>query len=82
MYLNKKKTKLMHKLFLVYLFNLYMFRAYLNPSPGGTTVCVQQLVLIILSVGLVGMFQSNKDNRQSSKKNNKYQLLYTYSCTS
>jgi len=25
---------------------------------------------------------SNKDYRQSSKKNNKYQLLYTYSCTS
>jgi len=26
--------------------------------------------------------QSNQDNRQSSKKNNKYQLLYTYGCTS
>jgi len=30
-----------------------------------------------LSVVLVG-FQSNQDNRQSSKKNNKYQMLYTY----
>jgi len=27
-------------------------------------------------------FQSNQNNRQSSKKNNKYQLLYTYGCTS
>jgi hypothetical protein len=27
-------------------------------------------------------FQSNQDNRQSSKKNNKYQLLYVYRCTS
>jgi len=31
-----------------------------------------QLILSILS---------NKDNRQPSKKNNKYQLLYTYGCT-
>jgi len=38
----------MHNLFLVYLVNLYMFRAYLGPSSGGTTVCIQQLVLIIL----------------------------------
>jgi len=72
----------MHNLFLVYFVNLYMFQAYPSPSPGGTTICVQKLVLIILSVGLVGMFQSNQDNRQSSKKNNKYQMLYTYSCTS
>jgi len=27
-------------------------------------------------------FQSNQDNGQSSKKNNKYQLLCTYGCTS
>jgi len=25
---------------------------------------------------------SNQDSRQSSKKNNKYQLLYTYGCAS
>jgi len=37
----------MHNLFLVYFVNLYMFRAYLCPSSGGTTVCMQQLVLII-----------------------------------
>jgi hypothetical protein len=38
----------MHNLFLVYFVNLYMFRAYLGPSTGGTTVCMQQLVLIFL----------------------------------
>ena len=43
-----KKIKLMHSLFLVYFVNLYMFRAYLGPSSGGTAVCIQQLVLIIL----------------------------------
>jgi len=48
-----------------------MFRSYLSPSSGGATVCIQQLVLIILcrwlSVVLVG-FHSNQDKRQSSKK--------------
>jgi len=76
----------MHNLFSVYFVNVYMFRAYLGPSSGGTTVCVQQLVLIILfrwlSVTLVGLEQSNQDNRQSWKKNNKFQLLCTYGCTS
>jgi len=38
----------MHNLFLVYYVNLYMFRAYLGQLSGGTTVCIQQLVLIIL----------------------------------
>jgi len=38
----------MRNLFLVYFVNLYMFWAYLGPSSGGTTVCIQQLVLIIL----------------------------------
>jgi hypothetical protein len=38
----------MHNLFLVYFVNLYMFRTYLGPSSGGTTVCIQQLILIIL----------------------------------
>jgi hypothetical protein len=32
----------------VYFVNLYMFRAYLGPSLGGTTLCIQQLVLINL----------------------------------
>ena len=35
-------------LYLAYFVNLYRFRAYLGPSSGGTTVCIQQLVLIIL----------------------------------
>jgi len=56
-----KKTNLMHNLFLVYFVNLYMFRVYLGPSTGGTTLCIQQLVLIILfrwlSVVLVGLEQ-------------------------
>jgi len=38
----------MHNLYLAYLVNLHMFRAYLGASSGGTTVCIQQLVLIIL----------------------------------
>jgi hypothetical protein len=36
------------KLFLVYFVNIYMFRAYLGPSLGGATICIQELVLIIL----------------------------------
>jgi len=38
----------MHKLVLVYFVNLYMFRAYLGPSSGGTTVCIQQLALTVV----------------------------------
>jgi hypothetical protein len=77
----------MHNLFLVYFFKLDMFQAYLGPSSGGTTVCIQQLVLIILfrclSVCCPGwVIQSILDNRQSSKNNNKYELLYKYACTS
>jgi hypothetical protein len=59
----------MHNLFLVYFVNLYMFRECLHPSSGGTTVCIQQLVLILfrwLTVGLVG---------QSTKNNKKHQLM-------
>jgi len=58
------------------------FRAYLGPSSGGTTVCIQQLILIFLFRWLCVVLNSIQDNRQSSKKKNKYQLLYTYSCTS
>jgi len=61
----------MYNLFLVYFANHYMFRAYLGPSSGGTTVCIQKLVLIIilfrwLSVVLIG-FQSNQDNSSHLK---------------
>jgi len=56
----------MLNLFLVHFVNLYMFRAYLDPSSGGKTVCIQQFVLIILSrwlsVVLVRFFQCNQDN--------------------
>jgi hypothetical protein len=44
----QRKPNLMQNLFLVYFFSLYMFRAYLGPSSGGTTVCIQQSVLVIL----------------------------------
>ena len=40
----------MHNLFLVYFVNIYMFQAYLGPLLGGTTVCIQQLVLTILFI--------------------------------
>ena len=72
-----KKNHLMHNLFLVYFANLYTFRAYLGPSSGGTTVCIQQLVLIILFRRLTFVVVgANQD--KSPKKNNKYQVLYTY----
>jgi hypothetical protein len=64
----------MHNLFVVYFVHLFMFQVYLGPSSGGTTVCIQQLVHIIL----FRLFQSNQNNRYSYKKNSKYQLLYTY----
>jgi len=38
----------MRNLFLVYFINLYMLQAYLSPTSGGTTTCIQQMVLIIL----------------------------------
>jgi len=47
-YNRKRETSLMHNLFLVYFVKLYMFRAYLCPSSGGTTGCIQHLVFIIL----------------------------------
>jgi len=43
-----KKNQLDTQLILaIYFVKLYMFRAYLGPSSGGTTVCIQQLVLIL-----------------------------------
>ena len=45
----------MHKLLLVYFVNLYKFRAYLDPSSGGTTVWLQLLVLIVLLFWLDGI---------------------------
>jgi len=62
----------MHNLFLVYFVNLYMFRAYLDSSSGGKTVCVQQLILTVLffldeSIVLVG-FQYTIISRYTVKK--------------
>jgi len=42
-----RKPNLMYILFLAYFVNLYTFRAHLDPSSGGTTVCILHLVLII-----------------------------------
>jgi hypothetical protein len=47
-YLCKGKPTWCKILFLVYFVKLYVFRASLGPSSGGTTVCIQQLVLIIV----------------------------------
>ena len=38
----------MHHVFLVYFISLCMCRVYLGPSSWGTTICIQQLVLVIL----------------------------------
>jgi len=46
--------------------------------PKNCSVCVKKNQLDAQLIGI----QSNQDNRQSSKKNNKYQLLYTYDFTS
>jgi len=42
--LRVKRNQLILSIFV----NRYMFRAYLGPSSGATTVCIQQLALIIL----------------------------------
>jgi len=64
-----KKTNLMHNLFLLYFVKLYKFRAYRGPSSGGTTVCIQHLVLIILfrwlSVVLIGLELIISNNSRS-----------------
>ena len=83
-YLRVKKNQL-HALFIFSIFRQTTstcFGRIYNPSSGGTTVRIQQLVLISLfrrlSVVLVGLeqFQPNQENRQSSKKNSRYQLQY------
>jgi len=44
----KKNQIFAQFILLIYFVNLYMFQAYLGPSPGGTTVFIQQLVLTVL----------------------------------
>jgi len=41
-----KKNQLDAQLILSIFRKLYMFRAYLGPSSGGTTVCIQFLLII------------------------------------
>jgi len=53
----------MHNLFLVYFVNLYMFLAYLGPSSGGTTICIQHLVLSILFRWLSSWLGSSNPTR-------------------
>jgi len=73
----------MHNSFLVYFVNLYMFRAYLGPSSGGKPYVYNNWNLIVfLDDCLLSWFDWNQGNRQSSKKNNKHQLLCTCGCTS
>ena len=70
---NRVKNNLMRILFLVHFVNLHMFRAYLDPSSGGTSICIQELVLILLfrwlSNVLVGLFQFNQDKRRWGWRN-------------
>jgi len=52
----------MHNLKLVYIVNLYMFRAYLGPPSGRTTVCIQKFVLIIIFKLLFVFLVGQQDN--------------------
>jgi hypothetical protein len=54
----------MHNLFLVHLFNLYIFRAYLGSSSGGTTVVYNNFYLLFyLDDCMLSWLDSNQDNR-------------------
>jgi len=63
----------------IYIF-IYLF-IYIHKNVQRKTNLMHDLFLVyfvnfyVFDV-LVGLFQSNQDNRQSSKRNNKYQLLY------
>jgi hypothetical protein len=45
---NKNQIYALFVLYIYFVSRIYMFRAYYCPSSGGTTVCVQQLVRVIL----------------------------------
>jgi len=83
MYSCKEKINLMHNLFVVYFVNLYMFLAYLGPSSGGATVCVQHLVNIVrfrwLSLFLDGLeFHPEEQTKYTMNKLCiKFLFLYT-----
>jgi hypothetical protein len=49
------------------------------------SIFCQPLQVSVLSMPIIKRYNcwgTNQDNRQLSKRNNKYQLLYTYGCTS
>jgi len=57
----------MHKLFLVYFVNLYMFRAYLGPSSGVKPYVYNSWYLLFFLedclLSWLDWFQSNQDNK-------------------
>jgi len=56
----------MHNLLVAYFVNLYMFRAYLGPSSGGTSAFIQQFVLTILFRCLSVVLDSNPSGTADS----------------
>jgi hypothetical protein len=72
------KTNLMHNLFLVYFVKLYMFRTYLGPSSGGTTICIQQLVLIILFRWLSVVLRTTDSQRLTKYTKNKLYIKLVF----
>ena len=73
----ERKTNLMHKLFLVYFINLYVFRAYLGPSSSNTTLSVQQSGLIISSDDCL-LSQLDWNTRVKKKKSLMHNALLVY----
>jgi hypothetical protein len=51
---NRVKKNQLHAQLLVYFVNLYMYGAYLGPSSGGTTVCIQLVLIILCFRGWIG----------------------------
>ena len=70
----------MHNLFLVYFVNLYMFRPYLGPSSGGTTVCIQKLVLIFLFKWLSLVVVGLESNPTRTKDSHLKRIISTICC--
>jgi len=77
-----RRTNLMHNLFLVYSVNLYMFRTYRGPSSGVQPYVYNNRYLVFYFWWLFIVLVALEPGKQSSKQNNKYQLLYTYCYTS
>jgi hypothetical protein len=69
----------MDNLFLVWIVNLYMFRRYLGPSSGGTTVCIQHLVFIIrLDDCLLSWLDSNPTTTTDKQEYTKNKLCIIF----